>query len=34
MLVEGLLGDLTPEQAERLAHEVTGVLGEGLAGGR
>lgn len=30
MLVEGLLGDITPEQAERLAYEVTGVLGEGL----
>ncbi|RKH46138.1 TetR/AcrR family transcriptional regulator [Corallococcus sicarius] len=30
MIVEGLLGDITAEQAERLAHEVTGVLGEGL----
>lgn len=30
MIVDGLLGDITADQAERLAHEVTGVLGEGL----
>lgn len=32
MISDGVLGELTPEQAERLAWEATGVLGEGLAG--
>lgn len=32
MLVDGALGERTPEEAERLAWEVTGVLGEGLGG--
>jgi AcrR family transcriptional regulator len=31
MIVDGLLGPVTPEEAERLAWEVTQVLGEGLA---
>jgi AcrR family transcriptional regulator len=30
MLTDGLLGDVTPDDAERLARELTGVLGEGL----
>ena len=30
MVVDGLLGPLTPSQAETLAFELTGVLGEGL----
>ncbi|MBX2802704.1 MAG: TetR/AcrR family transcriptional regulator [Myxococcales bacterium] len=32
MIVDGLVGPVTPDQAERLAHEVTGVLGTGLRG--
>lgn len=30
MVVDGLLGDIAPEEAERLAWEVTDVLGRGL----
>jgi AcrR family transcriptional regulator len=30
MITDGLLGDVSADDAERLAHEVTGVLGEGL----
>ncbi len=30
MITDGLLGNISPAQAERLAHEVTGVLGVGL----
>lgn len=30
MVRAGLLGDVSPADAERLAHELTGVLGEGL----
>lgn len=30
MLAEGLLGDVSPDDAEQLARELTGVLGEGL----
>jgi len=32
MATDGLLGEIDAEQAERLAHEVTGVLGTGVAG--
>jgi len=32
MLMDGLLGDVSAEDAARLAHELTGVLGEGLRG--
>lgn len=30
MITDGLLGDVSADDAERLAHELTGVLGEGL----
>jgi AcrR family transcriptional regulator len=30
MITDGLLGDLSPEEAERLTYEITGVLGVGL----
>jgi AcrR family transcriptional regulator len=30
MITSGLLGPVSPDDAERLAHELTGVLGEGL----
>ena len=33
MLVDGTLGERTPEEAELLAWEVTGVLGRGLGRG-
>lgn len=32
MCVDGLLGDIDPPTAARLAHEVTGVLGRGIDG--
>jgi AcrR family transcriptional regulator len=32
MIVDGLLGPVSADEAERLAWEVTGVLGEGLGG--
>ncbi len=32
MITDGLLGEITPSQAETLAHELTEVLGPGLAG--
>lgn len=32
MLVDGLLGDVDGDTAERLAEEVTGILGQGLEG--
>jgi hypothetical protein len=32
MITDGLLGPVSADEAERLAHEVTGVLGEGLSG--
>ena len=32
MITDGLLGAVSADAAERLAHEVTGVLGEGLSG--
>ncbi|MCB9741219.1 MAG: TetR/AcrR family transcriptional regulator [Alphaproteobacteria bacterium] len=32
MLVDGHLGEVEPEQAARLAHQLTEVLGQGLAG--
>jgi AcrR family transcriptional regulator len=32
MITDGWLGPVSADEAERLAHEVTGVLGEGLSG--
>lgn len=34
MITDGLLGDVSAEQAERLAYEITGVLGVGLGAER
>ena len=34
MITDGLLGDISADQAERLAYEITGVLGVGLGAER